>query len=69
MDKELDLVGTIINESLSDSENESLRLLNLYNKSTVREKSLIDEVIMCICGWRLETIAKIAERNGSYIQN
>ena len=58
---QLDVVSAIEMEMLSDDENESLYLLDLYVKGTARERSIMDSVIVALCGWTMSTIIKKAD--------
>lgn len=37
----------------ADKENQSTRLLAHYKKASAKNKKVIDDVFLCLCGWRL----------------
>lgn len=61
MRKKLDVISTIKNEAMTDDENESYNLLSYYLQATPEEKSIMDCVLVCICGWTMSTIIEKSE--------
>ena len=56
-----DVVGCIVNESLTDIANESSKLLNFYRMSNARNRAIIDVVLLYICGFRMKTLIERAD--------
>ena len=51
-----DVIPTIYTEMTTDGENESEELIDYYNRCDQRERAVINEVCMYLCGWSFETI-------------
>lgn len=60
---EFDVIGKIIDEALSDTENESCRLLRNYLDADETERAIMDSVLVCLCGWTMETIIEMCGDN------
>jgi hypothetical protein len=59
MDEKItNIIPTIMAEIASDGENESRALLNYYTACTSKEKSVLNDVLIYLCGWSFETILK-----------
>lgn len=56
MRRKLDVISTIKEEAWSDEENESANLLRYYLNATDEERSIMDCVLVTICGWTMSTI-------------
>jgi hypothetical protein len=57
MDEKIsNIIPTIFIEIESDGENESEALLNYYLDCTAKERAVVDNVLMYLCGWTFETI-------------
>ena len=57
MDEKIsNIIGTIFAEMESDGENESEELLEYYLRCTTKERAVVDNVLMYICGWTFETL-------------
>lgn len=53
------LIDKIVEEAQTDNLNREAqgnRLEHIYNGSNESEKVLIDQVMLCICGWTLKTL-------------
>ena len=50
------IIWTIFAEIESDDENDSERLLDYYLRCTAKERAVVDNVLMYLCGWTFETI-------------
>jgi hypothetical protein len=57
MDEKIsNIIGTIFAEMASDGENESEELLEYYLRCTAKERAVVDNVLMYLCGWTFETL-------------
>ena len=57
MDEKIsNIIPTIITEIESDGENESERLLDYYLNCTAKERAVVDNVLMYLCGWTFATL-------------
>lgn len=56
IEKEKSIVAKIMEEMVSDGDDESDKLLNLYLESTPKERALLDCVLIALCDWSLHTI-------------
>ena len=56
MKRKLDVISTIKEEAWSDDENESYNLLKYYLNATDEKRSIMDCVLVTICGWTMSTI-------------
>lgn len=61
-----DVVSQIFAEMESDTENESSKLLTAYQKSNEEERALMDYVLVCLCGYTMNTIIEHAEDAGNF---
>lgn len=61
MRHKLDVINTIKKEAMSDDENESYNLLNYYRMATEEQRSIMDCVLVTICGWTMNTIIEKSE--------
>jgi hypothetical protein len=57
-EKSNNIIPTLIREIESDGENESRKLLLYYMRCNRQEKTVIDNVLMNLCGWTFPTILK-----------
>lgn len=54
-------IETILNQMQSDDgadQKQSDRLERLYKEGTDKDKFIINETMMCLCGWSFDTILK-----------
>ena len=51
-----DVVTQIINSGLTDDENDSKFLLNMYLDADEKERAIMDAMLVCICGYTMESI-------------
>jgi hypothetical protein len=59
------LIPTLYAEMESDDENESEKFLVYYLSCNAKERAVVDNVLMYICGWTFETLlAKCGIRIG-----
>jgi hypothetical protein len=57
MDEKIsNIIPTIFAEIESDGCNESEALLNYYLRCTAKERAVVDNVLMYLCGWTFETL-------------
>lgn len=59
---ESSLVQTIFNEMASDSEDESENILALYSMVDERDRSLLDYLLVALCGWTLSSLMDINKK-------
>lgn len=59
LEQEKSVINKIMEEMASDGENESDKLLALYEESTKEERALLDSALIAICGWSLHTIIEM----------
>lgn len=50
------LIERILDEALSDDEDDSDQLERLYKGSTPDQQKALDAAMLCICGWSLKTL-------------
>jgi hypothetical protein len=50
------IIPTIFAEIESDGCNESEKLLDYYLDCTAKERAVVDNVLMYLCGWTFETL-------------
>lgn len=50
------LIERIYEEMLSDDEDDSDRLKALYEQATPDQKKVLDDALICICGYSLQTL-------------
>jgi hypothetical protein len=55
-DKISNIIPTIFAEIESDGCNESEKLLEYYLNCTAKERAVVDNVLMYLCGWTFETL-------------
>ena len=55
-DKISNIIPTIFAEIESDGCNESEKLLEYYLDCTAKERAVVDNVLMYLCGWTFETL-------------
>ena len=59
MDEKIsNIIPTIFIEMESDGENESVELLDYYLHCTVKERTVVDNVLLYLCGWTFETLLR-----------
>jgi hypothetical protein len=57
MDEKIsNIIPTIFVEMGSDGENESEALLDYYLHSTAKERAVVDNVLLYLCGWTFKTL-------------
>ena len=56
IEQEKSIVAKITEEMISDGDDESDKLLNLYLESTPKERALLDCALIALCGWSLHTM-------------
>ena len=57
MDEKIsNIIPTIFAEIESDGCNESRPLLNYYLRCTAKERAVVDNVLIYLCGWTFKTI-------------
>jgi hypothetical protein len=66
MRRKLAVMDTIKEEAMSDEEDESYNLLNYYLHASPEERSIMDCVLVCVCGWTMSTIIEKSEPGEDY---
>ena len=57
MDEKIsNIIWTIFSEIGNDDEDDSEELLEYYLRCTAKERAVVDNVLMYLCGWEFETI-------------
>ena len=62
-----DIIQTLTEEMMNDDVNESENLIEFYNKADDDERRGIDNCLLYLCGWSLESLVKIAKGRGNYV--
>ena len=52
----IDTIFTLINKRNIDAEKNNELLIHFYEESTIAEKKKMDQIIICLTGYSLETI-------------
>lgn len=52
----IELIAAGAQEELEDSENQTDLLKEIYENASEKEKQIIGEVLVCICGWRYSSL-------------
>jgi hypothetical protein len=60
LDPAKDVVSAIQDAMITDDENQSERLIATYDKATFAQKVIIDEVLICLCGYSMPSLLGIA---------
>jgi len=55
-DKISNIIPTIFAEMESDDENESEKLMKYYLDAAWKERAVVDNVLLYLCGWSFKTI-------------
>lgn len=66
-DRVPDIIQTLIEEMTNDSVNESENLISFYNKTDDGERRGIDNCLIYLCGWSLESLVQIAKGRKNYV--
>ena len=61
IEEDLDIVSEVQEQMLSDMENDSRILLNRYNGETPEVREAMDFVLICLCGYSMESLIDRAE--------
>lgn len=54
------IIPTLLREIESDGENESRKVLLYYMRCSRQEKTVVNNVLMYLCGWTFPTILKMS---------
>lgn len=63
-----DIIQALVQEIYDDSENESQKLIDYYAAGDDTVRGVIDCTLMYLCGWTLDSLVHIAERNDMYVE-
>tara|TARA_R100000306_G_C4263180_1_gene86348 strand:+ start:203 stop:418 length:216 start_codon:yes stop_codon:yes gene_type:complete len=58
---EMTISEILVDEILSDTEDESSELLDYYNRASDHDKEVIDRTFLYICGWTFPRLVSIQE--------
>lgn len=64
-----DIISVMQDEMLGDDTNQSAELIRTYNNADDAGKALIDGALICICGWSMESLRKMATDAGQYVED
>jgi hypothetical protein len=57
MDEKIsNIIWTVFAEIENDDEDDSEELLNYYLRCTAKERAVVDNVLMYLCGWTMKAI-------------
>lgn len=68
LDSNLDIIGTIFGEILNDDENQTQYLLQNYLNSTPEQRAVIDDTLIAVCGWGMNTLIELARDQENYLE-
>ena len=60
----MNLIQKILEEALTDtddSDHQSDLVIELYQNATQEERKVLDELLVCICGWELKSLLKMMD--------
>lgn len=63
----LDVVGQIMNDMMTDDENDSKKLLCIYQNSSPEERGIMDYVLVCLCGYTMHSVIENAKETGNIL--
>lgn len=66
-DRVPDIIQTLIEEMTNDAVNESENLISFYNKIDDGERRGIDNCLIYLSGWSLESLVQIAKERKNYV--
>lgn len=66
-DHRLNIAGTVMALMLDDSENETGRLVSMYDIATPEECALMDAVLVCLCGETFSSLVSEADEKELYL--
>ena len=58
----MNLIQKIIEEALTDTDDSDYQsdlIIELYQNSSQEERKVLDELLVCICGWELKSLLKM----------
>ena len=61
IEEDLDIVSEVQKQMFSDMENDSRILLDRYNEETPEVREAMDFVLICLCGYSIESLIDRAE--------
>lgn len=67
-EQEESIIGKITQEMMSDGDDDSDKLLDLYLESTAEERALLDCALITLCGWSLHTIISMMTKTDADAQ-
>lgn len=59
--EEKDVISVIQEEMATDTENDSAKLIDLYQKVSKEERALLDYMLVCLCGYTMSSIIEKAK--------
>ena len=67
LEKDLDVVSEIYAAIATDSENESRKLLNRYLSANEQERAVMDDLLVMLCGYTMNSIIEHATNVYNYL--
>lgn len=69
MSKTPDIIGVLTDELLTDVENDSQRLISMYDNGDGGDIEVIDNVLIAICGYSLQSLKAMAIAANRYVED
>lgn len=63
-----DIVSEIRESIDEDDENQSQRIISAYDAANGYERRVMDDLLICICGWGMKSLIKHAEKHGRFVE-
>ena len=63
-----DVVSTIYNEIATDDYNQSARIIEKYEAMNDEQKHIVDDLLMDICGWTLDSLIDLAKDRECFVE-
>lgn len=63
-----DIIGTMAEEIGTDNCNHSARIIEKYSEMSEEARGVVDDLIMDICGWSMNTLLGLAKMRGNYLE-
>lgn len=63
-----DIISVIQEEIASDDYNQSARIFEKYEAMTDMQKYIVNDLLMDICGWSLDSLVKFAEDRKYFVE-
>lgn len=63
-----DIVSTIYNEIGADDYNQSARIIEKYDAMTSEQKAIVDDLLIDICGWAMDSLVELAKDREYFVE-